>query len=280
MIKAYYSLTKPGMVRGNTILAAAGFLFASQGHVDLRLLVSLLAGLALVIASGCVFNNYIDRNIDRLMKRTEKRALAAGDISKSGVIVFGTLLGLTGLSLLFFYVNILTACFALAGFVFYVILYSPMKHRSEHAALVGSVAGAVPIVAGYCAVTNRFDTAAFILFLMLVFWQMAHFYAISLYRKDEYAAASIPVFSVKNSARKTKIHIACYIFAFIVASLTLYGRGTAGNFYLAAVAVLCVGWVALSLVGFKKTQNDARWARRMFLYSLVVILTLAVTLAV
>lgn len=280
-IKAYYALTKPGLVRGNLILTAAGFLFAAHGHITLQTIVLLLAtliGIFFVIASGCVFNNYIDRNIDRQMARTKDRALVMGTISGQHALIYAAVLGILGILTLVFFTNVLTLSLALIGFIFYVLLYTPMKHYSAHAALIGSLSGAVPIVVGYCAVTNNFDIPAALLFLMLIFWQMPHFYAIAIYRLNEYQAAHVPVFPLEKGIFKTKIYILLYIIFFSICCFLLFFWHFAGTIFGISSGILCLIWLSFSISGFT-TTNDSRWARTMFFLSLIVIMSLSVLLA-
>ena len=190
--KTYCLLTKPRIIMGNIITASAGFALASRGSINFLLLLVTFIGLALVIASACVFNNYIDRNADKKMERTKNRPLATGLISPRRAITFALLLGLLGTFLLAFFVNPLTAALALFGFFVYVILYSFSKYYSIHGTLIGSVAGAMPPVIGYCAAANRFDMGALILFAMITIWQMPHFFSIAIYQLKDYAAASYP----------------------------------------------------------------------------------------
>jgi protoheme IX farnesyltransferase len=271
MFKAYYQLAKPGIIYGNAITAIGGFFLASRGHVDLGLFVAMLVGLCLVIASGCVFNNYIDRDIDHRMARTKKRALVMGDISARNALVYATILGLLGAVILGLFTNLLTLILALLGFFFYVVVYSMIwKRRSVHGTVVGSISGAIPPVVGYCAVTNNFDVVAVILFLILVCWQMPHFYAIATYRQKEYAEADIPVLPVAKGIRTTKLQIVVYITVFIIAAMALAIYGRTGVIYVLVMATLSLAWLRLALQGFK-TRDDTKWARKVFLFSLLLI---------
>lgn len=277
MFKTYYSLTKPGIIRGNVITAAAGFFLASRGHVNFWLLGATLAGLSLVIASACVFNNYIDRDIDAKMSRTKQRALVRGQISNRHALIFARLLGVLGALILALYTNLLTFALAVTGFVFYVFVYGIWKRKSVHGTLVGSISGAIPPVVGYTAVTGHLDPAALILFLILVVWQMPHFYAIAIYRQPDYEAAGIPVMPIKQGIRRTKITMLVYTLAFIpvAASLTIFGY--TGLMYLAIVLVLGLVWLVTCLRGLS-TTNDQRWAQQMFKFSLIVLTALSVTI--
>ncbi len=274
MIKSYYALAKPGIIYGNAITVAAGFFLASKGNINFWLLLVTLTGISLVIASACVFNNYIDRDIDSLMVRTKKRALVTGLISVRDAMLYATFLGLAGFLVLAVYSNLLTVFVVLAGFVDYVIFYGIFKRRSVYGTIVGSIAGATPIVAGYTAVSNQFDAGAVILFLILVFWQMPHFYAIGIYRSDDYQAAQLPILPIKEGIQKTKIHILLYIVAFTIAAAMLTVFGFTGYIYLITVLSLSLAWLWLGIKGFK-ADNDKRWARKMFLFSLVLLLSVS-----
>jgi protoheme IX farnesyltransferase len=279
MIKRYYDLAKPGIVYGNVFTTLAAFLYASRWHFSPLHLVVVLLGIGLVIGSACVFNNYIDRDIDRKMARTRARALVTGAITVHDGIAYGIFLGLVGFYLLFAWVNILTASVALVGFIFYVVLYSISKRASHWGAVVGSVSGAVPIVVGYTAVTDRLDLTALILFLILVVWQMPHFYAIAMYRLDDYIAAGIPVLPARKGMTAAKVYIVCYIVAFIISASLLTLSGHAGYAYLAVVLVLGLTWAWRAIADFR-APDDVKWARKIFFFSLIVLVSFSVMLSV
>ena len=252
------------------LTAIGGFFLAAKGNIDIPLLLSMTFGLGLVIASACVYNNYIDRKIDSKMVRTQRRALVRKIITGKQAIIYATILGIIGFSLLFFYTNILTAFVAFIGFFFYVVVYSIGKRETTYGTIIGSISGAVPPVVGYCAVTNRFDIAAFLLFLILVFWQMPHFYAIAIFRYDDYEAASIPVWPIKKGIAQAKMQMLLYILAFIIAAASLSIFHITGFVYLIVMVTLCLMWLILAVKGFKVT-DDNKWAKKMFFFSLVVI---------
>jgi len=275
VLRAYYALTKPGIIYGNLVTTAAGFFLASKGVINLGLFLAIMAGTSLVIASACVFNNYIDRDIDLVMERTKQRALVAGTISGKQAITFGALLGLFGGLVLIRYTNWLTFAIGVVAFVDYVVLYGVAKRRSVHGTIVGSVAGAAPIVAGYTAVTGRLDAAAIILFLILVFWQMPHFYAIAIYRLKDYKAAGLPVLPVVQGLRATKVQIVAYIVAFIVATLALTVYDYTGYIYAGLMAIIGLIWFGKGIAGFS-VQDNTKWAKRVFLFSLATLLSFSV----
>lgn len=271
MIRKYYQLTKPGIIYGNLLTATGGFLMASRGDIDLWLMAAVLAGTSLVIASACVINNYIDRNIDAKMARTKQRALAIGSISSRAAFAFAATLGLLGFLVLALATNPVTLLVGVVGYVDYLVFYTIWKRRSTLGTAVGSIAGATPVVAGYTAVTGAFDGGALILFLILALWQMPHFYSIAIYRRADYLAAGLPVLPVKSGVRVTKMQMVGFIAAFIAAATLLAVFGYAGYTYLAVMLVLGLNWLRLGMRGFKVQDNTA-WARGMFKFSLVVIL--------
>lgn len=277
MVKTYYMLTKPGIILGNVITTAGGFALASQNHFDYLLFLITMFGLSLVIASAGVFNNYIDRFMDAKMERTKNRPLVTGRISHQKALVFATILGIAGVVVLGAFTNLLTVSIALGGFFVYLILYAFWKYRSFYGTIVGSLAGAVPPVVGYCAVSDRLDGAAFILFMLMVLWQMPHFFAIAIYRIKDYAAASIPVLPVVKGMNATKVQIFLYIIAFMLTSWVLTFAGYTGMIFMGVVTLLSLAWLALAFKGFG-TNNDQQWARRMFVVSLVVIMGLFIAI--
>lgn len=275
--KTYCLLTKPRIIMGNLVTAAGGLGLASKGQMDFRLFAAALFGLALVMASSCIFNNYIDQDADKKMVRTQGRALAQGTVSPQKAIFLAFSLGIMGSLFLALFANFLATALALFGLFIYVVPYSFSKYHTVYGTLIGSIAGAVPPLVGYCTASHRLDMAALILFAMLVFWQMPHFYAIALYRMEDYAAASIPVLPLKKGIHATKIQMLVYSIAFMGASCALTLCGYTGNGYLMLATFLSAAWIALCILGFR-AQNVTQWARMMFIFSLVVITALSIAI--
>lgn len=266
----YYLLTKPGIIFGNLVTFTAGFLLASKGVIDLSLFFAALIGLTLIMASACVFNNYIDRHVDKKMERTKNRPLVKGLISGTHAILFATVLGIFGFLILSLYTTLVAVFVAGIGFFVYVVLYSFWKCRTIYGTAIGSIAGAVPPVVGYCAVSNQFDLGAFILFMMLVLWQMPHFFSITLYHFDDYVKAKIPVLPVEKGIFRTKIHMVLYIICFIFTAMMLTYFNYTGYLYLIVATSIGLSWLWLCLKGFQSTNNHL-WGRNMFRLSLVLI---------
>ncbi|MQL48018.1 protoheme IX farnesyltransferase [Photorhabdus khanii] len=280
MIKQYLQVTKPGIIFGNLISVIGGFLLASKGVIDYPLFISTLLGVSLVVASGCVFNNYIDRDIDRIMERTKNRVLVKGLIDPKISLIYASILGIAGMVLLYVAANALAMQLAIIGFIVYVGVYSLyMKRKSVYGTLIGSLSGAAPPVIGYCAVTGQFDTGALILLLIFSLWQMPHSYAIAIFRFKDYQAANIPVLPVIKGISVAKNHIILYILAFMIATLMLAISGYAGYKYLIVAAAVSIWWLGMALSGYK-TANDRVWARKLFVFSIVAITSLSVMMSV
>lgn len=277
--KRYLLITKPGIIMGNLISVLGGFFLAANGSRSLQLLLMTLMGVSLVIASGCVFNNYIDRDIDGLMERTRNRVLVKGLISPRASLIYASLLGVAGVVLLG-QINGLAALLGGLGFVVYVGLYSLwLKRRSVYGTLVGSLSGAMPPVIGYCAVRGEFDSGALVLLLIFSLWQMPHSYAIAIFRLRDYQAAGIPVLPVLRGIRVTKDHMLGYIIAFALAALMLTGTGYAGYGYLGVALLVSAIWLLLAVNGYR-VSDDAVWARKLFFFSIIAISALSLMMSV
>jgi protoheme IX farnesyltransferase len=278
--KKYYSLTKPGVLYGNVLTGVAGFLLAAAHirHFDILLFIATILGMTFVIASACVLNNFLDQDIDKKMERTKKRAIVAGEIRGRNAVIFSVLLGLLGFATLALGSNWLVVGIGVAGFIDYVVFYGMLSKRlSIHGTLVGSISGAAPILAGYCAVAGNIDAGAIIVFFILFLWQMPEFYSISIYRHDEYKAAGVPVMSVVKGVKNTRTQIFIYTLAFVVATLLLTPFGYTGYTYFVIMATLGLYWLWLGVQGFTTTDLN-KWSRKMFHFSLIILLVLCAAL--
>ena len=277
MLKSYFSITKPGIIYGNAITAIAGFLLASKGNVNILKLTATVIGISLVIGSACVFNNILDKEIDKKMERTKNRTLVKGEISDKNAFVYGLILGVIGFLTLGISTNNIVVLIGLFAFIDYVILYGFSKRNSVHGTLIGSLAGSAPIVAGYCAVSGSIDETALILFAILTAWQMPHFYSIAIYRLNDYKKANIPVLPAVRSIKVTKIYIIFYILTFILFTILLRFTGTVNNYFFVIITILGLGWLLLALSGFKKAKK--LWSRYMFYYSLMILMIFSIMIS-
>lgn len=255
---------------GNLFTTTAAFLVGSSGNFDWQLYLWTATGLGLVIVSACVWNNYIDRAADAKMERTKNRPLAKGSIPVGQACLFASLLGVLGLVILYFFTNTWALFSAFLGFFVYVVFYSFSKYKTGQATLIGSVAGAMPPVVGYVAASHQLDFGALFLFLVLVFWQMPHFFSIAMYRSADYKAASIPVLPNEIGNEAIKKQTLVYIALFLASLGALSFLGHIKLFSLIGCSLLGLVWFKTALQGFK-AKDDIPWARKMFKVSLVVI---------
>lgn len=279
-IRNYIRVTKPAILLGNLASAAGGFFLAAGGAVDMGVLLPTLTGIGLVVASGGALNNCADRHIDRLMVRTRGRVLAQGLISAKAATLFAVLLALAGLTLIRTVAGWLPAVILAAGLAVYAGLYSLyLKRHSVHGTLIGSLAGAAPPLAGYCAVSHRFDLGALILLAIFCLWQIPHSYAIAVYRHQDYAAAALPVLPGQRGTAAARKQIIGYILAFVLATPMLTFGGYTGYRYLVVGGAMSLVWLFLAWSGFRRA-DERRWARRLFVFSLLSIAVLIVMMAI
>lgn len=275
----YIAVTKPGIIFGNIVTVTGGFLLASQGQYHWLTLLYTLISMSLIIASGCVFNNIIDQDIDKLMERTKNRVMVHQALSNKKAFIYAVILGIAGLSFLYISTSLLTTIVAFVGLFFYVNVYTLwLKRRSTYGTIIGGIAGAIPPVVGYCAVSNTLDLGAFLVFLILFLWQIPHFYAISIYRLEDYQNAGIPILPVKKSMLYTKISMLVYVLVFTFTALmpTLYGY--TGLAYFCCAAILGLIWIGLSIQGLNTSDNKT-WARKVFSFSVLNITLLSIFMA-
>lgn len=274
---AYYRLTKPGIVYGNALAAVAGYFFGALGSPDLLTFFALLTGISLVIASACVYNNVLDKDIDARMARTKHRAVVTGAISTERALVFATILLVLGSIVLWFGTNVLTVGVALFGHAAYVVLYGYAKRATVHGTLVGTISGSTPPVIGYAAATGQLDPIAALLFLLMVAWQMPHFYAIALFRRDDYASAGIPVLPVVSGIQATRRQIIAYVILFVLLTVVL---GILASSLLTTLVLVLAGtyWLYLCLRPLADVDTIG-WARGQFGWSLQLLLVLCLMLS-
>lgn len=273
----YYRLAKPGIVYGNSIAFVAGyFAYASTLWIDIGDFLLALVGIALVMGSSCVANNMYDRDIDSKMTRTKKRALVIDEISIRDAGIYAFMLVVMGSYLQYVSGGWLAAVLGLTGWMLYAIVYTRAKRRTKHSTLIGTVPGAIPPVIGYVAAGGSIDIVATLLFVAMIGWQMVHFFAIALYRKDDYQAAGIPVMPLATSNRRTIAEMRWYGLLYMVAAISLgYWFGI---FYTIATIGICL-WMVQKF--WYSSSDIQKWARLQFKTSLFILLlwSLAIVIA-
>lgn len=268
IIQDYIQLTKPGILRSNLLAAFGGFWLASQWQIDWMTLVVMLIGTTLVMASSCVFNNLLDRELDIKMQRTSGRALPAGRIPASHVLTYAIILGLLGLLVLYMLVNPLSALLGFIGMFVYIVIYTAwLKRTSTLSTVMGSFSGSMPPVIGYVAVEGVMDTGAWLLFALLFFWQPPHFWALGIRRTEEYRAAGFQILPVVKGITRTKWQMLPYVLLLIPTSVLFTFFNYTGTVFLVVSVVLGIIWLAICIYGLF-AKDDERWAKLNFIFSI------------
>lgn len=277
---ALYRLTKPGVTYGNLITTVAGYLFAADGIINWATFAGLTVGTWFVIASACVINNYLDQDIDALMERTKNRPLLTGEVTGKQALIFGSGLGILGTLLLALTTNWWVVGVGLFGWIVYVWLYGATSKRlSVHGTIVGAISGAAPILAGYVAVYPGLDLTGLLLFGVIFFWQMPEFYSISIFRREEYAKAGVPVSAVVRGVESTTKHIFIFILLTIVCSLLLGLSNLTGWVMWFVLFALSVRWIHIGYEGLV-ANNKTKWAKAEFHYALIYLVVFSIIISI
>ena len=231
-----------------------------------------LVGTALIVGSANALNMWWERDIDGLMSRTKSRPLPAGRMAPDVALAFGLFLALVATPMLFA-VNVATGVLGLVALVSYVVIYTPMKRYTWLALLVGAIPGAMPPLMGWTTVTGTLDIGGLLLFGILFLWQVPHFAAITLFRRNDYANAGLKVVSVDRGERGAKHVVVVYTVLLVATTLMLFPFHVAGVYYVAVAAVLGAGFLALGVRGLFAGAG-ARWAKQLFAYSIVYLVVL------
>ena len=275
----YVTLTKPRIMVLLLITGAGGLVVGAGGMPPAGLALATLGGLALACGGASALNHVLDRDIDMHMKRTALRPVASGRVPPERALEFGLALSALSYVVLTSFVNVLAALLALAGNLFYVLVYTRwLKRSTPQNIVIGGAAGAVPPLVGYSAATGNLTLVALALFLIVFFWTPPHFWALALLIKRDYAAAGIPMLPVVRGERETARSIVLYSLVLVgVTLLPVLGR-TLGPVYLVSAAILGLVFVALALA-LQRQTTPAR-ARRLFSYSLAYLALLFVAMAI
>jgi protoheme IX farnesyltransferase len=275
----YYEMCKPRVVMLMILTSLVGMFLAVPGMVPVDVLVLGNLGIALVAGSGAVVNHLIDRKIDVVMKRTHNRPIPQGRVDPLQAGVFAAVIGLAGMAILLLWVNPLSAWLTLASFIGYAFIYTGyLKHATPQNIVIGGLAGAMPPLLGWSAVTGTIEADAVVLVLIIFAWTPPHFRALAIHRKEEYAKSGVPMLPVTHGERVTKIHITVYTTILVVISVIPYFSGMSSLLYLTAALALGAGFMFWSL---KLMRNPApSTAMDTFKYSIVYLALLFVALVV
>lgn len=268
--KKYLLIIKPKIIIGNLISILGGIFLSYKWNI--KILLGSLFGIILIIASSCIINNYIDLDIDSIMLRTKNRVLVKEFIFIKKAINYAYILLIIGIIILYKITNILVICLSLIGTLIYILMYSLYyKRNSAYSTLIGSLAGSIPPLMGYCSISNKIDLAAIIILLIYWLWQIPHSYSIAILRKKEYMLAKIPVYPISKGLLITKKHIIIYIILFIVAEIMLFLNGFTGYMYLILMTLISIYWLLIAILNFKSKRVEVV-TKKIFLISICIII--------
>ncbi|MFC5527362.1 heme o synthase [Rhodanobacter ginsengisoli] len=271
--REYLQLTKPRVVALLVFCAVIGMFLAVPGIPPWRALVFGTLGIWMASGSAAAFNHLIDERIDKLMARTARRPLATGSLTPRQVLVFAVLLGIASMLVLVLLVNTLTAVLTFGGLIGYALVYTAyLKRATPQNIVIGGLAGAIPPVLGWTAVTGHLHPFALQLCLIIFVWTPPHFWALAIFRRDDYARAQVPMLPVTHGVVYTRWHVLFYTILLVLVTLLPALTGMSGLIYLGGAVVLDVGFLyyAVRLLN----PPDEWFAMKVFKYSIVYLMAL------
>ncbi|MBN8483124.1 MAG: heme o synthase [Xanthomonadales bacterium] len=272
-VSQYVELTKPRVVALIVFTAIIGMFLAVPGWPPLRESVAGFIGIWLAAASAAAINHLIDQRIDRLMARTSHRPLATGSLTPTQVLIFAIALGTLSMAILIALVNPLTAALTFASLIGYAIVYTAfLKRATPQNIVIGGAAGAAPPLLGWAAVTGEVHPYALLLFLIIFVWTPPHFWALAIFRREDYSRAQVPMLPVTHGVTYTRWHVLAYTILLVIVTVLPYLTGMSGLFYLGGALVLGAGflWYAVRLL----SPPDEWFAMKVFNYSIVYLMAL------
>ncbi len=278
-MKAYVALTKPRIIELLLITTVPAMVVANQGIPSLLKIVYTVLGGTLAAGGANAVNMWFDRDIDAMMKRTQQRPLVTGEISPLAAIIFA--IGLEAISFLMLWssVNLLSAILALSAALFYVFIYTMwLKRSSSSNIVVGGAAGAVPVLVGWAAVTDRLDLAPVLMFAIIFLWTPPHFWALAFRYKEDYAKANVPMLPAVATFRKTANQILVYSVLLTVVSLLLGPVAHLGVIYESSALLLGIGFIYYAIK--LRRSESPKVAMRVFSYSISYLTLLFVAMGV
>ena len=270
----FVELCKPRITVLVLVTTFAGMWLAGDGSITLDLIIFTLLGTGLASSASGALNNYVDREVDKRMARTRMRALPCSRLHPQQALWLGIMLSLWSFSILFYLVNPLTAYLAAATTYFYVMIYTVwLKRSSPLCTEIGGVAGALPPVIGWVAVTNDVGLPALAMFMIMFIWQPPHFWALALLRADEYRQAGLPMLPVTHGQQATKIRMLLYTIALVPLSTAMYWLQVVGLTYLVLSVALGIAYLLLT-IDFARKPITHQSTRRLFGFSIFYLLGL------
>ena len=277
LLKSYYILCKPNVVYMMLICALVGMLLAEDSVSSVSNIIISLLGIALCSGSAAAINQVVDRKADASMTRTDQRPLPQGELSPFHASCFAFVIGLMGALILYFFVNTLTMLLTLASLIGYSFIYTIyLKRATPQNIVIGGLAGAAPPLLGWTAISNTIEPFALLLVLIIFAWTPPHFWALAIYRKDEYAKESIPMLPVTHGVAFTKLQIVLYTIILFIVSILPYIVLMSGAIYLISAVILSSIFMYYSIRLY--LSDDDSYAMRTFNFSIYYIFLIFVAL--
>ncbi|KZL51186.1 MULTISPECIES: heme o synthase [Cyanophyceae] len=281
VIQSYYQLTKPRIIPLLLITTAGSMWIAAQGQVDPLLLLVTLTGGTLAAASAQTINCIYDRDIDYDMERTRHRPIPSGKVQPRDALIFAIALAVMSFTLLAVFANLLAACLAFSGIVFYILIYTHwLKRHSTQNIVIGGAAGAIPALVGWAAVTGTLSWAAWLIFAIVFLWTPPHFWALALMIRDDYAKVGIPMLPVVEGDMATVKQIWYYTLVTVGATILLVYPLHASGFVYGAIAVSLGGLFVHKSWRLLHNPEDRTVARELFLYSISYMMLLCLGMVI
>ncbi|GAB3754140.1 heme o synthase [Zhihengliuella somnathii] len=256
-VGAYFALTKPRVIELLLVTTLPTMIFAERGFPSVGLMIATLVGGAMAAGASGAFNCYIDREADKLMRRTQGRPLVTGDVTPRGALVFAWVLAVVSIAILWAGANLLTAALGVAAILLYVVFYTLiLKRRTTQNIVWGGIAGCMPVPIAWAAVTNTLEWPVLILFLIIFLWTPPHYWPLSMKYSEDYVAARIPMLGAIAGARTVSVQVVLYAWATVVCSLLLTPLGYAGIVYTVIAAVAGAWFIVESHVLYREAQRE------------------------
>jgi len=272
-IQQYYDLTKPRVVMLIVFTAIVGMFLAVPGMPDLLTILLASLGIGLAASSGAAMNQIIDMRADAIMARTQNRPLATGGLNVWQAIVFAALLCIAGMVILVVWVNTLTAVLTFVSMVGYGVIYTVfLKPATPQNIVIGGAAGAAPPLLGWTAMTNAITPEGCLLFLIIFAWTPPHFWALALYRKDEYAKAGVPMLPVTHGEEFTRLQILLYTYILVAVTLLPFTIHMFGGLYLLGAVYLNARFMFYVVKLYRNYSDEL--SKKTFYYSIMYLMYL------
>ncbi|MEX6428357.1 heme o synthase [Ferrimicrobium acidiphilum] len=277
-IREYIALTKPRIVELLVITTLPTMILADRAWPPVLLMVNTLVGGALAAGGANAINMVVDRDIDKMMYRTRNRPLVRGTVTVPGALAFAVALEVAAFGELWIWVNLLAAILAISGTLFYVFVYTMwLKRTSKQNIVIGGIAGAVPVLVGWAAVTGGLSWTPLVMFAVIFFWTPPHFWALAVKYKEDYALAHVPMLPSVSTFKRTAVEILVYTVLLVIVSLLLSGVAHLGVIYTGSALALDAVFVGMSIQLWRRMTPES--AMRLFGYSITYLTLLFAAVA-